>query len=329
MSAAPHTDLERTLADAARVAQRAPSVFNTQPWRWRVGPHTLELRRDPQLQLTPADPAGHQMLLSCGAALHHARLALAAAGRLADVSRFPDPAEPDLLARLDVRGRADPTPQVRRLRGAIPARHTDRRPYGPNPVSAAALARLGAAASAERTGLHTIPDDDVPTLARAAVTAATTEQADPAYRAMAARWTGAPPGSEDGVPAGTAVRPGPHRVPVRDYLPSVDTAGLTAGAGDDRGTTYAILHGPGDAPGDRLRAGEALSAVLLTAVVEGLATAPMSDILEVTDARRIVRDLLPDADVPYLVLRIGMAVEPDAPPPTPRRRPGTVFGFGG
>ncbi|RZU49485.1 hypothetical protein EV385_1235 [Krasilnikovia cinnamomea] len=341
MPPARHTDLERALAEAARVAQRAPSAFNTQPWRWQVRARTLELRRDPGRQLIPADPEGHQLLLSCGAALHHARLALAAAGRLVDVSRLPDP---DLLARLDVHGRTEPDPWVRRLRGAIPARHTDRRPFGPTPVNPIALAHLQAAARAEDTGLCVLPDGQVPTLAQAAAAAAAAERADPAYRAMAARWTGRPPGSEDGVPPGTAVRPGPHRVPVRDYTPGADEAAgaglppvggpaqggvLAAGSGDDRGTAYAILHGPGDGPHDWLRAGEALSAVLLTAVTEGLASSPMTDVLEVPEASGLVRGLLPDSgDVPYLVLRIGVAVEPDAPPPTPRRRPGSVLGFG-
>ncbi|GAB1693676.1 Acg family FMN-binding oxidoreductase [Krasilnikovia sp. M28-CT-15] len=360
MPPARHTDLERALAEAARVAQRAPSVFNTQPWRWRVGPRSLELLRDPGRQLTPADPDGHQLLLSCGAALHHARLALAAAGRLVDVSRLPDEADPDLLARLDVHGHAEPDPWVRRLRGAIPTRHTDRRPFGPTRAEPATLARLEAAARAEDTGLYPVPDGRVPTLARAAAVAAAAELADPAYRAMAARWTGRPPGSDDGVAPGSAVRPGPHRVPVRDYTPAADAgrtpqtttatpvtpgadaasglprvgdpaqAGiLAAGSGDDRGTTYAILHGPGDGPRDWLRAGEALSAVLLTTVVEGLANSPMTDVLEVPEAAGLVRGLLPGGDVPYLVLRIGVAVESDAPPPTARRRPGSDRGFGG
>jgi hypothetical protein len=77
---------------------------------------------------------------------------------------------------------------------------------------------------------------------------------------------------------------------------------------------------------DWLRAGEALSAVLLTSVVEGLAAAPMSDVLEVEESRRLVQSLLP-AGRPYLVLRVGVPVAAEAPPPTPRRRPDTVIGF--
>ena len=101
------TDLMRAMAEAARLAQRAPSVFNTQPWQWRVGPHSMELLSDPGRRLSVTDSAGRQLLLSCGAALHHARLGLAAAGRSITVTRFPDRASPDLLARIDVHGHAE------------------------------------------------------------------------------------------------------------------------------------------------------------------------------------------------------------------------------
>jgi nitroreductase family protein len=319
------TDLMRALAEAARLAQRAPSVFNTQPWRWRVGSHWLELLRDRQRALAVTDPQGRQLLLSCGAALHHARIGLAAAGREITVARFPDPDSLELLARIDVRGRCEPDTQVRRLRGAIPRRRTDRRGFGATPVPEAVLARLREAARNEETDLHLVRPEQVPALAAAATSAAAAESADPAYRASLAEWTHRPPGSDDGVPAGTAVEAGPRRVPVRDFAPE-GHPGLTVGTGDDQGAAYTILYGAGDTPHDWLRAGEALSAVLLTAVVEGLAIAPMSDLLEVAGPRGLVQGLLP-AGLPYLVVRVGVPVAGDAPPPTPRRRPAAVIEF--
>jgi hypothetical protein len=325
MSAAPHTDLMRALAEAARLAQRAPSVFNTQPWRWRVGSNFLALLRDPERTLTVTDPAGRQLLLSCGAALHHARLGLTAAGRRIAVTRLPDSDSPDLLARIDVRGRAEPDDQTRRLRGAIPRRRTDRRPFGATPVPAASLGRLREAARAEETDLDLLRPEQIPTLAAAATKAAAVERADPSYQRALDEWTHRPPGSGDGVPAGTAVPASPRAVPVRDFTRG-GTPGLPVGPGDDSGAAYAVLHGPGDTAVDWLRAGEALSAVLLTAVVEGLAAAPMSDVLEVDESHALVQSLL-SAGRPYLVLRIGIPVAPEAPPPTPRRGPGTVIGF--
>jgi nitroreductase len=319
------TDLRRAMADAARLAQRAPSVFNTQPWHWRVASHSLDLLSDPERRLTVTDPAGRQLLLSCGAALHHARLGLAAAGRSVSVARFPDPASPDLLARIEVHGHADPDPQVRQLRGAIPRRRTDRRAFAAAPVPAAALERLATAAGDEGIGLYVVPDEQVPVLAEAAAGAAAAERADPAYQRSLAEWTNRPPDRGDGVPPGTAVETGPRRVPVRDFAPG-GSPGLAVGTGDDTGAAYSILCGDGDAPVDWLRAGEAVSAVLLTAVVEGLAVAPMSDVLEVADSRRRVRGLLP-AGRPYLVLRIGVPVGDEATPPTPRRRPDAVIRY--
>ena len=70
----------RVLEAAARQSLHAPSVFNTQPWRWRITADALELRGDPDRQLTHTDPEGRLLMLSCGAALHHARVSLAAFG---------------------------------------------------------------------------------------------------------------------------------------------------------------------------------------------------------------------------------------------------------
>ena len=88
------------LEEAARASLHAPSVFNTQPWSWLVTGDRLELRADPSRRLDATDRDGHLLLLSCGAALHHARTALAAAGWTATVDRLPDPSEPALLARV-------------------------------------------------------------------------------------------------------------------------------------------------------------------------------------------------------------------------------------
>jgi nitroreductase len=325
MSIIRRTDLMRALAEAARLAQRAPSVFNTQPWRWRVGAHTLELLRDPDRLVAATDPEGRLLTLSCGAALHHARVALAAAGRAITVTRFPDPDRPDLLASIDVGGHLRPDPQVRKMRGAIPRRRTDRRAFGATPLSAATLAGLRAAARAEDTDLYLVRPEQVPMLAVATAQAAIVERKDPAYRLALADWTGRPPDTGDGVPAATAVRPTHRRVPVRDFAPG-GRPGLEVGEGDDQGAAYAVLYGPDDTAFAWLRAGEALSAVLLTAVVAGFAAAPMSDVLEVEGTRQIVRDLLPEGH-PYLVLRLGVPVARDATPPTPRRRPDTVIRF--
>ena len=79
------------LVTAVEDSLKAPSVHNTQPWRWRFGRNDAELHADRGRQLTATDPEGRDLMLSCGAALHHLRVALAARGLGCTVDLQPDP----------------------------------------------------------------------------------------------------------------------------------------------------------------------------------------------------------------------------------------------
>ena len=104
------------------LATQAPSVHNSQPWRWRVGPHSLHLHADPSRHLPKTDPDRRDLVVSCGAVLHHCAVALAAMGWQAKIHRFPNPADRNHLASIEVhrqsagrtrhraRGRDRPTP---------------------------------------------------------------------------------------------------------------------------------------------------------------------------------------------------------------------------
>jgi nitroreductase len=60
-------------------AARAPSVHNSQPWRFRVSQDAIELWSDPRRR-TWSDASGREMLISCGAALYGLRLAVRSLG---------------------------------------------------------------------------------------------------------------------------------------------------------------------------------------------------------------------------------------------------------
>jgi len=305
------------LTAAAEAALRAPSIFNTQPWHWHVTAEALDLSADPERQLPVVDPDRRLSTLSCGIALHHARTALAAEGYTLDVARLPEPERPDLLARIRITGHQAPDPADLRRYEASLIRHTDRRLFTDQPVPPESLDTLRAAAGAEHTHLHVLRPDDVPALASAVAKAQAMELADPAYRAELARWTDRPDGDE-GVPAGTATPPGHRTVPVREF--SLAGGGdLPAGGGTDNAASYAVLAGDSDEPVAWLRAGEALSAVLLTAVSADLAVSPMSDVAEVPATRALLRGLLAGIGYPFLVLRIGVAEQSAGVPATPRR----------
>ncbi|MFI7602396.1 Acg family FMN-binding oxidoreductase [Actinoplanes sp. NPDC049681] len=306
------------LEAAARASLHAPSVFNTQPWRWRLSRDRLELYADLSRSLTATDPGRRLLMLSCGAALHHARVALAAAGWTPHVIRLPEGGDADLLALITLTGTATAEPDAERMAAAIPRRRTDRRSFGEQPVAEDTLTRLRRTVEAEGAYLHVVRRDQMPMLATSTGRAADAELRDPAYREELWRWTHRPEDSGDGVPASTAVQRAPRRVPVRDYAPD-GTAGLAPGEGFDLGAAYVVLFGLSERPEDLLRGGEALSALLLTATAEGLATAPLSDTIEVEWPRRLLTDLLAGVGEPYVVIRLGHLDSADELPPAPRR----------
>src|SRR5690242_12214281 len=84
---------------AVGLACRAPSLHNSQPWRWITDGTTLDLFADAGRLIPAADPQGREITLSCGAALDHLILAMSVAGWNTNVQRIPDQYTPYHLAR--------------------------------------------------------------------------------------------------------------------------------------------------------------------------------------------------------------------------------------
>jgi nitroreductase len=305
----------QVLAEAARAARYAPSALNTQPWRWSVGPDGLDLYADRTRQLHAADPDGRLLMISCGVALHHARVALAAEGWGGSVVRFPGPT--DLLARITLDAPTSVSPEAMRLFQATEARHTDRRPVVDVPVEPAAWDEVVAAATGEGVNLHRLTPEQVSDLASAAAHADALASADPALRAELALWVGGDRPSGAGLPD-TVIpsRPPQTEVPEREFGRG---GTLDVGEGHAGAATYAVLFGDTDDPPAWLRAGEALSAAWLTATRLGLAVLPFTAVIEIPATRQTIRRLLAGVGHPYVVLRVGTA-DPDhaGPPHTPR-----------
>lgn len=110
----------------------APSIHNTQPWAWRLSGVEAWLYTDLDRQLRVEDPQGRNLVISCGAALHHFQLAARALGWSADVERIPDP--DNLTAVAHVRLRRDPRPDQVGVLDALRTRCTDRRRFTSWPV---------------------------------------------------------------------------------------------------------------------------------------------------------------------------------------------------
>ncbi|HEX5596716.1 MAG TPA: nitroreductase [Micromonosporaceae bacterium] len=304
------------LAQAAATAGYAPSVHNTQPWQWRVRPERLELLADRNRQLRAVDPDARLLLLSCGAALHHARIALAGEGWTTQVERLPDPADPDLLARLVVTGPAEPDTETLRLMQAMPLRHTDRRPVSEEGVPIASLTRIEASV-AGLARLHLLTGDQVLQLAAIAARAAAVQAHDPQIRAELEYWTTRTGNEGVGLPPEVLpAQPPQTTVPGRDFgRPGT----LPVGIGHDRAAYYVLLFGDEDEPEGWLRGGEAMSAAWLTATDLGVSVLPLSGVVEVASTRATLRQILAGLGYPYVVLRLGL-IDPEqpGPPHTPR-----------
>lgn len=143
------------------LATRAPSVHNSQPWHWRVGPSSVNLYADSSRHLPRTDPDRRDMLLSCGAGLHHCTVALAAIGWRAKIHRLPDPSEPGHLAAVEVVAQSPGELDVT-LAAAIARRRTDRRTYSAWPVPWGDIALMGARAA--RAGVMLRQTDLLPRL---------------------------------------------------------------------------------------------------------------------------------------------------------------------
>jgi len=307
----------KALSDAARVAGRAPLIHNTQPWRWRLVGDELELHLDRRRGLEVTDPDSRLAVLSCGAALHHAMVSLAAGGWDPVVARMPDSERPDLLARLRLDHRIPVTAAARRRLQTVQLRHTDRRPGAGTPVDAGKLQSVVAAVESTGAGLYPLHPDQVYDLASAADQAQRAEAEDIAWQAELALWTGGPRPSGSGIPdAAIPDQATQTTVPGRDFGHHGD---LRVSQAHENAAVFAILFGREDGAVDWLRAGEALSAAWLTATELGLSVLPLSATVEVTVTRERMRRLLSGLGRPHLVLRFSTG-DPagTAAPQTPR-----------
>ncbi len=304
------------LREAAEAAGYAPSIHNTQPWHWKVRATSLELWSAPERKLDATDPEGRMLTLSCGAALHHARVALTALGFDTSVVRFPDQRHPEHLARIMITGQRPVTGAAMRRYQAIAFRHTDRRPVT-DPAGPDALLAVTMAVQAEDCYLHRLTRDQVIELAAAAGYAQRVELAEETLRAELGYWTGGNRPTGTGIPDANIPATAPQTtVPGRDFG-HPGTLAITAE--HDTAATYAILYGERDDPAGWLRAGEALSAGWLAATGAGVSVLPLSAVIEVVTTRERLRGMLTAWCHPYLVLRLGTA-DPahHGPRPTPR-----------
>jgi len=316
------------IRDAVRLACRAPSLHNSQPWHWLLDGTALQLFADQGRVVHATDTTGREALIACGAVLDHFRVAMAAVGYTANVERFPNPNNRLHIASIDFAPMEYVTDGHRRRAAAILQRRTDRLPFAAPSDWDAIDATLRNTVHCDRVRLDIVPDERRSELAEASQLTESLRLYDSSYHAELEWWTAAFELSE-GIPQSSLVSAAESdRVDVGRVFPVTDHRERRPEVDEDH-AKVAVLSTYDDTPHSVLCCGEMLSAVLLDATMADLATCTLTHITEVPASREIVAGLIGHSSqdiTPQVLIRIGEAPSTeDVPIPTPRRAVDQVF----
>lgn len=306
-------DARTTLLTAAALA---PSLHNSQPWRFETGTTSVRVFADGERWLRAEDPRGCGLHLGLGAAVLNIRVAAAELGLLAHVTLLPDPRDPDHVATVDLAAGLGVDPELAALFPYLARRRTNRMPFTDRWVPERALGDLAAAAAADGAVLHVERDHRrVRRLLEIATQASEAERLDASLLDERARWVG---GSRvaDGVPsASLGPRPMDEPAPTRDLAARPEDR-VRPPARFEHDPVLAVLSTARDDRPGWLGAGQALERVLLTAARWGLSASFLGQMVRTPELRWLVHDPADGPVHPQMVLRVGFA---DLPDPTPRR----------
>lgn len=310
----------KQITTAVALACRAPSLHNSQPWRWVASGSNVDLFVDPDRTVNATDTSGREAIISCGAALDHFQIAMAAVGWDTNIERFPNPNNLDHLASIEFTSVDYVAPARRGRADAILRRRTSRLPFRAPKRWASFEPVLRSSFDNDSVILDVLAEDARPRLAEAARLTEALRRYDDRYHSELDWWTSPSRGFE-GIPSSALVSESDNRrVDVNRRFP-IDPVDERSSAGTYDEAKILVLSTTTDTRADSLNCGEVLSAILLECTMVGLATCPVTHVTELEASRGIIRDLTNgSAAVPQVLIRIG--IEPEgrfAPEPTPRR----------
>ncbi|HOY58048.1 MAG TPA: nitroreductase family protein [Verrucomicrobiota bacterium] len=299
----------------------APSSHNTQPWLFRINAMDVELFADRRRALRVIDPSDRELTISCGAALYNLRMAAEYFGHKYEVSLFPNPEFPDLLARLRLGLSGETSSDDVLVFHAIAQRRTNRKAFRPDPVPTELLAELESLTQTEGAWLSAYAVEEVRNAVADLVAQADRMQwADKAFREELARWVRTKAESHsDGLPV--------HDLGIKDWMSFAGPAlirtfdrGGGQAARDREVATHspvlAVLWTPEDNAPTWLNTGQALQSLLLHARSENLWASFLNQPIEIPELRAQLASMLGLAGYPQILLRLGYGEET---PPSPRR----------
>lgn len=310
----------------------APSILNTQPWHFRLTDEGVNVFADRSRLLPVTDPHGRELTISCGAALLNLRIAMRGFGFGCKTEIFPNGSSADLLARVKLTGPETPSDSDRRLRDAIPLRHTNRRELLDRPLPGGLLNDLSAAAQQEGATLEiTVGGPAKASITELIAEAEKTLLADPKYRYEMGDWIGqriretiAPSQPDASIAGHTPTHPAHPDL----RMPSAASATRIFSRGEEAlgrlkkhlagAPVIALVTTRDDTPESWIAAGQGVQRALLEATAAGACASFLNPPVEVPSLRPKLARAFGTRGTPQVLLRFGYGGEipPEARRPT-------------
>ena len=323
------SDRER-LRELVSWAVLAPSGHNAQPWSFRLNGDALELRADQARSLPVVDTRDRELIISCGAALHHIRVAALALGCTLRVNPLPDANEPTLLARLTLTGAHGPSVAELGMLAAIPRRRTVRARFARQAVGKTTLAELCATVVAEGGWTIAVEAGQRAAIAELIAQGTIEQWADRAFRDELSQWLRDNRSQQrDGIPGDafgikgdllSRIAPAVVRILNLGRMQARRERALVAAA-----PALVILGTERDDASAWLAIGQGLSRLLLEACRRGLCASFLNQPIERLGLRQQVAATVDRANFPQLIVRLGYCDMTSAAKPTPRRPSSDVW----
>lgn len=296
---------QQTLRMLVQHAVLAPSSHNTQPWLFQLEPSAVQLHADTARALSVNDPQGRELVMSCGCALLNLRVAAAHAGWSYRIQLFPDPAQPDYLARFELL-EDELCVDLPALFDPLLSRRTYRNRFKKHPPSDEIVDRLCQAAALEGAFLSPLLDTQRDPLIDLVREGDNLQWQNEDWRKELADWLhGSRKG--DGLPLPGLVAP-----LVRGMVRRFDMGRSVASQDNllaSESPLLLLLSTPGDDRDNWINAGQALQRVLLEAQSEGLQASYLNQPIQVEALRPRLQALCGVEGHPQMLMRMGYPEE--------------------
>lgn len=251
-----------------------PSIYNTQPWVFKIIDRAIELYANTRVSAT-ADPNYRELIISCGIALFDLRIAIRYFGYRDIVEVFPEPYNPNLLARISFGSKRIVQLEEKFLFRAISKRSTDRFYLANRNLPKSLISELESVTDSECTRLQIltsiVPDSSRREVIKLVDKGDRLQTRDPWFRQKLSQWISS---SHEDIPMASSV------------------------------ATLMLIGSQNDNDYAWLATGEALGHLLLRARIDDVKVSCLNRPIQVPELRSRLQALFPDRGYPQVLLRL-------------------------